>query len=983
MVITAGTRLGRYKILTPLGAGGMGEIYLAEDTELRRKIALKLLPAKFTSDSDRLRRFSLEAKAASALNHPNIITVYEVGQASTGVGDLHFIATEFVDGETVRQILRHAPPPLAETLDIAAQVAGALAAAHAAGVIHRDIKPENVMLRRDGYVKVLDFGLAKLTEVGAPGAHIPTLLPDARVADSRAETISQVNTAPGVVIGTVAYMSPEQARGLKVDARTDLFALGVMLYEMVAGRRPFGGATPQDIRAAILGAEPAPLSGAGEAVPPELERIVTKALTKNRDERYQTAKDLQIDLKRLRQQTEMETELKRAAEQRRSQEKTRPLDPMPLDTAAASWRPRVFRALLVALAAVAAGLLGWQWWPREQPPEPFQTQTVASWRSEPGDEIVFRSRLSPDGRLAAYCATRNGKQNVWLKQLKGGDPLPVTHDDWAYTSPIWSPDGEQVAFLADRGQQDGIWTMPAFGGTPTLLKTLEPGDRELVGWVRDGTAIYYSLDARLFTLDVVTHKATLLAAVTTTEPIDQEFNVSPDGRQVVYVDRQNGQTDLWVKTFGQGEPTRITNDAAEDGQPAWHPDGRRIIYSSSRSGIYQICVAYIDGRPPIQLTSGESHYWVCDVSSDGTQILYTTARDEADIWVIEPTTLKEYQLTSEAGAELWPEMSPDGLGVVFQASSRPSLGHKIYDCAIFVKPLQAEARWRQLVPQGFLPRWSPDGRQIAFLRAADGLDNLWTVQAGGGEIRQLTSLGIIFWGFSALPYTRDQGPDYTWSPDSRQIVFASRQSGRANIWAAQSDGTGASQLSSNSDPHLWLFSPLWSPDGQRVAYTGVRFPDGPGGRVMWSIHSLEAGRSETLLQSDAVLHLLGWLPSGNELLLKSVPANKDRLATPTAVSVLQLSLADRQPRLLTRIESADFSNLHLSHDRRMLAFTRQQDGEAGVWVMPVTGGAARKLTGRIEPKIYLSSLAWSPDSQKICYGRQANWRSLQVLLNFK
>jgi len=295
-----GRRFGHYRILSLLGAGGMGEVYLAQDTRLGRKVALKLLPVRFTQDAARVHRFKQEARAASATNHPNIITIYEIGQAAPEAGGTHFIATEFVEGETLRRHLAGTRLTLTAALEVAAQVAAALAAAHDTGVVHRDIKPENIMLRPDGYVKVLDFGLAKLTE-----------LPSDAV-DTGAPTQTAMTTEPGLVMGTVAYMSPEQARGLKVDARSDIFSLGVVLYEMIAGCAPFAGATRSDVLAAILTAEPAPLTQHAPEVPPELNRVVAQALRKDREERYQTIKDLLSDLKDLKQELEFKAKLERS-----------------------------------------------------------------------------------------------------------------------------------------------------------------------------------------------------------------------------------------------------------------------------------------------------------------------------------------------------------------------------------------------------------------------------------------------------------------------------------------------------------------------------------------------------------------------------------------------------------------------------------------------------------------------------------------------
>jgi serine/threonine-protein kinase len=297
--LSPGQRMGHYQIVNLIGEGGMGEVYLAEDVLLGRKVALKLLPAEFTKDLPRVRRFQQEARAASALNHPNIITIYEIGEHDSS----YFIATEFIDGLTLRAKLQRGPLKLGQALDVAHQVALALTAAHEAKIVHRDIKPENIMLRRDGIAKVLDFGLAKLTERVPPAS-----------VDTEAPTRAVVNTDAGVVMGTATYMSPEQARGLEVDARTDIFSLGDVIYETVAGHPPFEGSNTNEILASILSdKEPWPLARYVREVPAELERIVAKALRKNRDERYQTIKDLLLDLKTLKQELEFSARLERSA----------------------------------------------------------------------------------------------------------------------------------------------------------------------------------------------------------------------------------------------------------------------------------------------------------------------------------------------------------------------------------------------------------------------------------------------------------------------------------------------------------------------------------------------------------------------------------------------------------------------------------------------------------------------------------------------
>jgi serine/threonine protein kinase len=318
--LTAGQQIDHYKILSLLGVGGMGEVYLVRDTTLGRQAAIKLLPSRFTEDRDRLRRFQQEARAASALNHPNIITIYELGEFDS----TQYLATEFIDGETLLQHMKDsrsrvirkeraeigAGMKLSEVLDISIQLASALGAAHTAKIVHRDVKPANIMLRPDGYIKVLDFGVAKLTEP----------FPGGRYTDDELSPGDLLTTKPGEVVGTASYMSPEQARGLAVDARTDIWSAGVVLYEMIAGHRPFEGPTRSDVIASILQKDPLPLVPDATYVPAELKRIVMKALRRNRDQRYQTVQDLALDLTRLKQQLEFEAKVEGALVSEESRE---------------------------------------------------------------------------------------------------------------------------------------------------------------------------------------------------------------------------------------------------------------------------------------------------------------------------------------------------------------------------------------------------------------------------------------------------------------------------------------------------------------------------------------------------------------------------------------------------------------------------------------------------------------------------------------
>ncbi len=394
-----GRPFGPYQIVRELGSGGMGLVYLAADQELGRKAALKFLHLHLTEDKGRVGRFKQEARAASALNHPNILTVYQIGELE----GRHFIAAEFVEGETLREIMNRGPMKLREVTDIAIQAASALSAAHAAGIVHRDIKPENVMLRPDGYVKVLDFGVAKLSET----------------PNTDSDALTLINTEEGTIIGTVRYMSPEHARGLSVDARTDIWSLGVVLYEMVAGRPPFEGATRSDVIAAILEREPLPLTNHSEGTVPGLEQVVNKALTKDRDKRYQTTNELMSDLQRLKQQIEAEIEHsvisevdKAAAASEMDKPSATFTGKMPVARATSSVEYIVSeikqhqKAAVVVMATLAIAVTGIVFWAyqftrRNATPSHFETISITKLTTSGRGR---GAAISPDGKYVAPLA---------------------------------------------------------------------------------------------------------------------------------------------------------------------------------------------------------------------------------------------------------------------------------------------------------------------------------------------------------------------------------------------------------------------------------------------------------------------------------------------------------------------------------------------------------------------------------------------------
>jgi serine/threonine protein kinase len=968
--LSPGAKLGRYEIISPLGAGGMGEVYLAQDSTLDRKVALKVLPESVASDRNRMQRFVQEAKAASALNHPNIVTIHEIG---TDPG-AHFMVTEFIEGENLRHHLRK-PMTLLEAIDIAIQIASALATAHAAGIIHRDIKPENMMLREDGIVKVLDFGLAKLTERRRQDE-----------VDRNAATQAFVHTEPGAVVGTTAYLSPEQARALDVDTRTDIWSLGVLLYEMITGRTPFKSETASDTSAAILMAEPPPLTEFLPDVPPEIERIVRKALQKKRDERYQTVKDMMLDLKSLRRELDVNAAMQRSGTSY-SSGMTRPAlstapPPLTNQTSLVTKQFGLNRKAQVGAAGllllIVAGV-GWYWWRHRDSEENrignLAVTKLVNRRNDLGETGVRHARFSPDGKFIAFASPKGSGNAIWLKQIGSGDAFSNQKEMPSAYSPIWSPDGLQIAFISKSESQSNIWTMPAFGGSPTLLKSSERYTNELVAWTRSGK-IYFVKDDNLYALNVTTRDVSL-ALNLAPGGRSRDFAVSPNEDRIAFTDLSGGQSDIWIGSVTGGAPVRITNDKAQDSNPVWTPDGKRIVYSSDRNGVRQICEVRADGRPPEQLTFNDSDTNVLDVSPDGPKILYSTDRDESDLWSVRLDRGKETQLTSESGIELWPDAAPDNKTIAYQAS-RALTGTTLYNSLLMSKSVGVDASDIKLASDGFAALWSPDGKQVAFLRSASESQDLWVVHASGGDAKQLTQGGVIFGGYAQLPYNRAQTQDFQWSKDSTRLIYCASVSGTTNVWQIGTDGSKAVQLSDNQDARTHLLNPSWSPDGQRAAWLALDLA-----QKSWSIWILADGRRQQVFSSNSVLGLVGWSANGQELIIKQILTVNTAPNRPIEVLLSAISLRNGKQRSIATLQTTYFQNIKLAPTREQIAYVARPDGTDTLFLMPATGGVAKSLITTSDSRVYFAAIAWSADGKTIYYGKQSSLTVVSMIDNFK
>ena len=780
--LTKGQFVGHYRILSLLGVGGMGEVYLAEDTKLGRKIALKLLPADFTKDRDRVRRFQQEARAASALNHPYIVTIHETGEFD----ERHFIATEFIEGETLRQRMRDTVFTLGETLDIAIQVASALRAAHQAGIVHRDIKPENIMLRPDGYVKVLDFGLAKLTErsIGAGVVNEPS---------------QESGTTPGLLMGTVKYMSPEQARGLNLDPRSDIFSVGVVLYELLVGRGPFQGETNSDVIASLLKEEPPHVSQFVPDLPVELDRIVSKALAKSRDERYQTTDELLASLRELRHGLELKQALGalRRFEPTAASSRTNSLRSLASSVtirsitqvvdAVAKHKLQTGAMLLVAAAAVG----GFFYSSKEFGPRKAafldikMTPLVETDRSQyaavspdgkyiahnveggsillrpvntntntvlvpPSDSWYYGITFSRDGNYVYYVQQgADDQRSLHRVSVSGGESQKILGN---VQGPIsFSPDGERFACVRDITEDEsGLFIAKADGSEEKLLgRRRSPGFFSPAGpsWSPDGTMVACAV------LDQSPNETPAFMKVVGVSVEDGTEKVLNVGKwlkvlQIAWLADNSGfimaATEtregalLWHVSYPEGTVRRITND------PSNYPSDYNSISLTADSRV--LVVSRFERRNNLwaapgadpgqikQITVGGNHrYRRLTWSPDGKIVFPSDASGARELWIMEGDGTRQEQLTADGGDKQLPAVSPDGRYIVYTSGSLAGRNRHLWRVNIDGgEPVQLTHGEDEFEPHCSIDRW------VLYMSVASGKMTIWKTPLNGGEAVQLT-----------------------------------------------------------------------------------------------------------------------------------------------------------------------------------------------------------------------------------------------------
>lgn len=876
-------QLATYRVERLLGAGGMGEVYLAFDEKLKRKVALKLLPPEFVSNDERVKRFELEARAISSMNHPNIVTIYDVGNFE-GVS---YIATEYVEGRTLRDLIG-GEFKFRNIILNSIQICDALSAAHAEGIIHRDIKPENIMIRKDGYVKILDFGLAKLTDPGGQ-----------TLRDFAA-------TSKGVIIGTPGYMSPAQITDDRIDHRTDLWSCGIVLYEFLTGKNPFKGATKQATFQNILSAEPPPVSSLNPEVPKEMDPILAKLLEKNPTMGYQTAADLRADLKRI----------KREIDSSPSWSTHSGGSGVAATTARRPWYAYAAAAVLLLLPAAALAYFFLSGGSYEPGPD-WTTANSVQLTNQSGTE--YFPSLSPDGKDIVYAAEENGSFDIFLQRVGSKKRTNLTPNSPGNdTQPAFSPNGELIAFRSER-EPEGIYTINVNG--EDLRQVSDTGHHP--SWSPDGKYLVVSMFGRdqptvrappglsLLVIDVQTGAKRELVKAEASFP-----SWSPNGHRIAYwfYTGTYGRRDIATIPAEGGEPVVIVKDfAVSNWNPVWSPDGNFLYFVSNRAGNMNFWRVAIDektgaalGEPePVVTYSPFSRH--AAFSRDGKRFVYVQTANRSNIQGVDfdaaaGKTFGEPFWITEGDREISrAELSADGTQFVMRLIRRTQ------DDIVIVGRDGRE--WRDVTndePFDRYVRWSPDGKRVAFASDRNGGGEIWMCNADGTNLKQMTF---------------DSGPDFgsgfpVWSPNGTRISVR--------------DGLVTSLIDLSTEP---VGKPVpvppaenadaivvwdWSPDGTKLAGVITK-----GQKRHVGYYSLDTQKYEIVIENSDVLP--SWLPDSRHFVY-SIGS--------------KIFIADIQTKAVRELLSnplVEIRSPFVSRDGKLLYYTAA-NLESDIWMLDLSGG---------------------------------------------
>lgn len=838
----AGTVLGHYRLGRRIGRGGMGEVYEADDLRLDRRVALKILSPMVVSRPESVRRFVQEAKSASALNHPHILSVYDIGEGSISGQSVHYIAMELIDGGTLRDEIHFKRVPLKRLISTLAQVADALARAHTRGIVHRDLKPDNIMVTVDGYAKIIDFGLAKLIEPRIP----------IRSHDSDAATFTL--TKEGAFLGTIGYMAPEQVEQKAADYRSDIFSFGCILYEAVTRARAFEGPSDVEILYKILHDAPAfdKLDSVG---PVELKRLIARCLEKSPEDRYQSMKDVAIEL--------------RAIEGRVSGGEAPAVLP-----AARRVTPKTWLAAALAVAALAtfATIVIM----RQPPPaKQFQMHSLTTWPSNEED-----CRISPDGTWISFLSNRHGKEAIWIRQLKGGEPTMLVDRPPKIMSHVWSPDSNQIAYLS---RTDGAFLqfIPAFGGPPGQSVRLADefkDDARLVRWI--GPNIYIESRGALWRMDSPSQRMTKLATPATVDRARvQWFGVKNDETKIVYNVYTVDQVSMWLANLDGTNPQRLTgaDRPYSDYAPSFGgPDENELFFSSTRSSQVDVWRVPLgsDSDAATQITFSPAVEWVEDVSPDGRTVAVREDRKYAQLSLWDKASGQTSQLSSEAIRDLWPSAARAGSLIAFQRTKAVSrrVSH-ILNANILLSELK-DGRLsdpRLSVTDAGLPLLSGNGQWLAYVKPRGTRQfELWMKDLRTEHQSKLADR-VRAPGQYDFPVD-GMRRNFIWAPGSDALYFVELTESERYIIRRAIPTTGQSSPIVAAHERVELQDLSLSSDGKLLAY--VRMTAGAPGKSEVIVRDLATGRETVWFSMNHDWHQRvfskGWRQNGLLVLLHAM-----------------------------------------------------------------------------------------------------------------
>lgn len=832
-----GRQINHYEIINLIGTGGMGEVYLAQDVKLHRRVALKLLSSNSSSENESNQRLLREARAAATLEHPNICGIYEVGEDSGRA----FIVMQYIEGEMLADKLKREELQLKDILAITTQIADALSEAHAKGIVHRDIKPSNIVITSRKQVKVLDFGLAKKVTVGSED-ETQTLL-----------------SKQGIIMGTAAYMSPEQARGKTVDARTDVWSLGVVLYEMLAGRNPFADDTTSDTIASILKTELPPLS---DSIPDTIKRIVEKALKKNREERYQSAKDFLSDLQKLKNDLEIESLELSVSSAIESANKTQSTGELAaIETGkVAKVHLRRKKILIAASAFGVIALIVFAVWLIRGRQDSFNAITIGRIT-----QLTIWSGLddfpamSPDGKFVAYCSDHEGSFEIYVKALTpGAKEVRLTNDKGQNFQPTWSPDGGRIAYYSRA--RGGIWVIPASGGEAKQLTEFG----SYPAWSPDGKQIVFQSngisDLGAYARNALPPSTLWLVSPEGGEPqqLTQVGNPkgghgspawSPDGKRIAFAVNDFNTSFVWSVSLKGNDAMRVSGELGY--APTYAPDGQSIFYYAD--GLFQIHTNPNTDEPigkPVRVTGvtdAISSIRRISFSADGKKAAYNVLRRDESISSLSlransavgpPVSIINYA----TGRINFPAFSPDGKHISFSLCSAGGTG-----CDIWISNPDGSNQTQLTIAESneMFSSWFPDNEQLAYTSTRTEYRTYWAINLNTKRERML--------------FDFKEGLDYVrLSPDGKRIVFNATRDGVINIWTASLAGGESKQIT--FDKELMGF-PTWSPDGKFIAFQMKR---GDDTHIM--IMPIEGGTPEQLTFDKGQSWIFGWSADGDKIL---------------------------------------------------------------------------------------------------------------------